>query len=109
MELSDYRSFWDTWNHGKGFTLHDQDVQALLVDITKMRNLMNLSSVIKNVQILVIIQTNFKHWKVKEAAELINNAKKPFYFFGQGVILGQAEEEFKAFVEKSGIPAAGLF
>jgi acetolactate synthase-1/2/3 large subunit len=30
---------------------------------------------------------------------------KTFYSFGQGVILGQ-EEEFKAFVEKSGIPAA---
>jgi acetolactate synthase-1/2/3 large subunit len=44
--------------------------------------------------------------KKKEAAELINNAKKPFILFGQGVILGQAEEEFKAFVEKSGIPAA---
>jgi acetolactate synthase-1/2/3 large subunit len=31
---------------------------------------------------------------------------KTLYSFGQGVILGQAEEEFKAFVEKSGIPAA---
>jgi hypothetical protein len=30
---------------------------------------------------------------------------KTLYSFGQGVILGQAEE-FKAFVEKSGIPAA---
>ncbi|TDD74892.1 biosynthetic-type acetolactate synthase large subunit [Flavobacterium caseinilyticum] len=44
--------------------------------------------------------------KVKEAAELINNAKKPFIIFGQGVILGEAEEQLKALVEKSGIPAA---
>jgi acetolactate synthase-1/2/3 large subunit len=44
--------------------------------------------------------------KVKTAAQLINNAKKPFILFGQGVILGQAEDEFRAFVEKSGIPAA---
>ncbi len=44
--------------------------------------------------------------KVKEAAELINNAKKPFIIYGQGIILGQAEAELKAFVEKSGIPAA---
>ncbi|MEZ7500165.1 biosynthetic-type acetolactate synthase large subunit [Flavobacterium sp. Arc3] len=44
--------------------------------------------------------------KVKEAAELINKAKKPFIVFGQGIILGQAEELLKAFVEKSGIPAA---
>jgi len=44
--------------------------------------------------------------KVKEAAELINNAKKPFIVFGQGIILGEAEAQLKAFVEKSGIPAA---
>ncbi|MDI6046830.1 biosynthetic-type acetolactate synthase large subunit [Flavobacterium yafengii] len=44
--------------------------------------------------------------KVKEAAELINTAKKPFIIFGQGVILSEAEAELKALVEKSGIPAA---
>lgn len=43
---------------------------------------------------------------VAAAAELINKAEKPFIIFGQGVILGKAENEFKAFVEKSGIPAA---
>ncbi|MGZ9675826.1 biosynthetic-type acetolactate synthase large subunit [Flavobacterium sp. GNP001] len=44
--------------------------------------------------------------KVQEAAALINNAKKPFIIWGQGVILSQAEAELKALVEKSGIPAA---
>jgi len=44
--------------------------------------------------------------KVNEAAQLINAAKKPFILFGQGIILGNAEDEFRAFVEKSGIPAA---
>lgn len=43
---------------------------------------------------------------IEEAAKLINSAKKPFILFGQGVLLGGAEAEFKAFVEKSGIPAA---
>ena len=43
---------------------------------------------------------------VTQAAALINQAQKPFIVWGQGVILGSAEEEFKAFVEKSGIPAA---
>jgi acetolactate synthase-1/2/3 large subunit len=43
---------------------------------------------------------------VEEAAKLINDAKKPFVIFGQGVILGRAENEFKKFLEKSGIPAA---
>jgi len=44
--------------------------------------------------------------KVKEAAALINNAKKPYIIFGQGIILGEAEAELKALIEKSGIPAA---
>lgn len=43
---------------------------------------------------------------IKQAAELINKAKKPFILFGQGVILGKAEKEFKTFIEKTGIPAA---
>ena len=43
---------------------------------------------------------------IEEAAKLINAAEKPFVIFGQGVILGKAEKEFKAFIEKSGIPAA---
>lgn len=44
--------------------------------------------------------------KVKEAAVLINAAKKPMIVFGQGVILGSAENEFKNFIEKTGIPSA---
>ena len=40
------------------------------------------------------------------AAELINNAQKPFIVWGQGVILGNAENEFLNFINKSGIPAA---
>ncbi|GGG75679.1 acetolactate synthase [Parapedobacter pyrenivorans] len=43
---------------------------------------------------------------VQQAAALINEAKKPFVLFGQGVILGKAEAAFKAFIEKAGIPAA---
>ncbi len=43
---------------------------------------------------------------VEEAAKLINEAEKPFVIFGQGVILGKAEKEFKQFIEKAGIPAA---
>ena len=43
---------------------------------------------------------------VSKAADLINDAKKPFIVWGQGVILGEAEKEFKDLVEKTGIPAA---
>lgn len=42
--------------------------------------------------------------QISAAAELINNAKKPFALIGQGVILGHAEEELKAFLEKADIP-----
>jgi acetolactate synthase I/II/III large subunit len=45
-------------------------------------------------------------FRVDEAAELINEAKKPLLLFGQGVIIGRAEDELRAFVEKTGIPAA---
>lgn len=44
--------------------------------------------------------------KLKEAAYLINNAKKPLVVWGQGVILGEAENEFKAVIEKAGLPSA---
>ena len=43
--------------------------------------------------------------KIDEAISIINNAKKPLLVWGQGVILGNAEEELKSFVEKTGIPA----
>jgi acetolactate synthase-1/2/3 large subunit len=43
---------------------------------------------------------------VEAAANLINAAKKPMIIWGQGIILGGAEEEFKAVIEKAGIPSA---
>jgi len=43
---------------------------------------------------------------VKEAAALINNAKKPMVVWGQGVILGEAEKELAQVIEKAGIPSA---
>ena len=43
---------------------------------------------------------------IEQAAEIINQAKKPFVIFGQGVILGNAENEFLKFIEKAGIPSA---
>jgi len=43
---------------------------------------------------------------ITDACGLINKAKKPFILFGQGVILANAEEEFKELIEKTGIPSA---
>jgi acetolactate synthase-1/2/3 large subunit len=41
---------------------------------------------------------------IDQAAELINGAERPFVLCGQGVTISRAEAEFKAFVEKAGIP-----
>tara|TARA_B100000963_G_scaffold114837_1_gene100018 strand:- start:401 stop:2101 length:1701 start_codon:yes stop_codon:yes gene_type:complete len=43
--------------------------------------------------------------QITEAVKVINSSKKPLIVWGQGVILAEAENEFKEFVENSGIPA----
>lgn len=43
---------------------------------------------------------------IQQAADLINQAERPYLLFGQGVVLGKAEAELKFFLDKSGIPAA---
>jgi len=43
---------------------------------------------------------------VKNAAELINNARKPMIVWGQGIILSEAEKELTEVIEKAGIPSA---
>ncbi|NOW98801.1 biosynthetic-type acetolactate synthase large subunit [Mucilaginibacter sp. SG564] len=81
----------------------------VLIDITKNAQIQKFSyqgytqcNHIRSYRPKPIVRSEY----VQEAAELINQAKKPFVIWGQGVILGGAEQEFKAFVEKSGIPAA---
>lgn len=44
--------------------------------------------------------------KVKEAAELINSAKKPMILAGHGILRSQAEAEVKIFAERAQIPVA---
>jgi len=45
---------------------------------------------------------------ITQAAALINSAKKPFIVWGQGIILGEAEQELIALIEKAGIPDAWI-
>ena len=47
-----------------------------------------------------------KKQKIAEAAELINNARRPFILAGHGIQLSGAQEVFMEFVEKTGIPLA---
>ncbi len=46
------------------------------------------------------------HSQIQEAAALINQAKRPYVLAGQGILLGNASEELKQFIEKTGIPVA---
>lgn len=80
----------------------------VLIDITKdaqfqtfefaYKKCKNIRSYIPNPQV--------KMSAVEKAADLINAAKKPFILFGHGVLLAEAKQEFKTFVEKTGAPAA---
>ncbi len=81
----------------------------VLIDITKNAQLQNFEyegytpcTHIRSYRPKPIVRKEF----IAEAAALINQAEKPFVIFGQGVILGKAEKEFKAFIEKAGLPAA---
>ena len=81
----------------------------VVIDITKNAQLQKFAYAgyqscrhIRSYRPAPIVRKNY----VEEAARLINEAKKPFIIFGQGVILGGAENEFRRFVEKAGIPAA---
>jgi len=80
----------------------------VLIDITKDAQLGELDFDYKRFTGMRSYVTNpeLDKSKVEQAAELINQAKKPFVLFGQGIILSEAEQEFKAFIEKSGIPSA---
>ncbi|SKC77909.1 biosynthetic-type acetolactate synthase large subunit [Ohtaekwangia koreensis] len=44
--------------------------------------------------------------QVEKAADLINNAKRPYILAGQGILLSGATKELIAFSEKTGIPVA---
>ncbi len=43
---------------------------------------------------------------IKKAAELINSAQKPLILAGHGIQIANAQDSFRAFVEKTGIPVA---
>jgi len=80
----------------------------VLIDITKDAQFAQFDFEYKKVKKVrsYIPKTAVKADKVAEAVRLINLAKKPLALVGQGVVLGGAEKELMAFLEKTGIPAA---
>jgi acetolactate synthase-1/2/3 large subunit len=43
---------------------------------------------------------------IRQALELIRSARRPLVLAGHGLMLGNATEEFRAFVDKTGVPVA---
>ncbi|MCF2506657.1 biosynthetic-type acetolactate synthase large subunit [Dyadobacter sp. CY107] len=82
----------------------------VLIDITKdaQQKLMNKPFVHKKCEKLISYHPRLspKEEQVAAAAKLINNAKRPFVFFGHGVQIANAEAELIQFLEKTDIPAA---
>jgi len=80
----------------------------VLIDITKDAQIANFDFSYKKCDYIRSYNPEpiVKATAVEQAAELMNNAKKPFVIWGQGVILSEGEEELKQLLEKSDIPAA---
>ena len=80
----------------------------VVIDITKNAQFGEVDYSYKKCEVIqsYVPRPKLQAGQVQAAADLINSAERPFIVFGQGVILSEAEETFKAFVEKTGIPAA---
>lgn len=80
----------------------------VVLDITKNAQVGKLDYEYKKIDYIrsyqPVPEMNFE--QIKEAARLINEAKKPLALVGQGVILGKAEKQLFEFLEKADIPAA---
>ncbi|SNS98610.1 acetolactate synthase, large subunit [Ekhidna lutea] len=80
----------------------------VLIDITKDAQQQSFDFIYKRCERIRSYQPypELREEPLKAAAALINQAKKPYLLFGQGVTLSGAEDELKRFVEKTGIPSA---
>lgn len=80
----------------------------VLIDITKNAQSEICDFEYKRVERLMgyqpTVEPNMK--QIKIAADLLNNARRPFMIIGHGVLIAKAEKELKEFVEKTGIPVA---
>lgn len=82
----------------------------VLIDITKDAQVKSMTRPFTYEKVDKLISYNPrvspKTDQIEKAAELINKAKRPYILFGHGILISQAMEEFRAFVEKTDIPCA---
>ena len=81
----------------------------VLIDITKDALLENLSFSYEKCTWIRSYNPHLPPVKpgiLKEAAQLINNAKKPMILAGHGILIANAENLLMTFAEKTGIPVA---
>ena len=78
----------------------------VLIDITKDAQLEEIDFSYKKTESIrsYIPKPRINKSDLKDAAALINKAKKPFILAGHGIHIAQAQDVFKEFVEKTGIP-----
>lgn len=80
----------------------------VLIDITKDAQIKKMNYSYKKVTSMTSYQpTTIPHtMQIKAAAELLNNAEKPFILVGHGVLIAKAEKEVKDLAKKADIPVA---
>ena len=81
---------------------------AVVIDITKDAQFGELEFFYKKNPSIRSYHPNPKLCRktLEAAADLINQAQKPLVLAGHGIQIGHAQEAFKTFVEKTGIPIA---
>ena len=78
----------------------------VLIDITKNAQFELMDFSYKKEPEIIGYQPNTlpNDRQIEMAAELINNAERPFMLIGHGILISKAEEVVKEFVQKGGIP-----
>jgi acetolactate synthase-1/2/3 large subunit len=81
----------------------------VLVDITKdaQEQAVSAASIDRNYRLPGYSLTEapvIDEKRLDEAADALKKYKRPLLYIGQGIVLGDAHKELKAFVEKTGIP-----
>ena len=78
----------------------------VLIDITKDAQIQEFDFSYKRINSIrsYVPKRRVKKSDLKDAAALINKAKKPFILAGHGIHIAKAQDIFKEFVEKTGIP-----